>query len=228
MRTGTGNGPGLGRGRWRCCRQRGQARAAAPLPDCTTSEMTVTCTYTAAGTFTVPGRVTSVHVAAEGGHGATGRGDGKPGGPGAQVTANLAVTPGQTLLVEVDAGGGAGRGSATYGGGDGGGRSAVGTAQDPSLLVAGGGGGGGGFGSGGDGGAAGGADPGTCHAPPCGRSHVRPWSTTVPSRESQAHSPRQRGGGTPGAVPRGPRGPDRQVLTCRVRNPFPHVRSISH
>lgn len=182
MRAGTGSGPRFGRGRrswlaaWTAAAlplaalplaalpAAGQARAAASLPDCTASAMTVTCAYTASGTFDVPGRVTSIHVVAAGGHGVTGRGGGKLGGPGAQVTANLSVTPGQTLLVEVDVGGGTGgRTNPSWYGGDGGGKSAVGTAQDPRLVVAGGGGGGGGYPQGGEGGAAGGADPGTCH-----------------------------------------------------------------
>jgi len=134
------------------------------------------CTYTTTGedTFTVPLGVTTIHVVAVGGEG---RGDGSgqpggggfdsrsPGGYGATVTADIPVTAGNTLYVEVggngDGGygngdqaggsnGGAGGNGGRWGGGGGGGASDVrtssaasGLSPDPRLVVAGGGGGGG-------------------------------------------------------------------------------------
>jgi hypothetical protein len=126
-------------------------------------------------TFIVPVGVFSVHVAAIGGSG--GASD-AAGGEAAQVNANLAVTSGQTLYIEVggkgkssgEGGGAAFNGGAAHGGGGspvaagGGGASDVRTLPGPSLvtdsrlIVAGGGGGGGGTGLGegpGAGGAAG-------------------------------------------------------------------------
>jgi hypothetical protein len=113
-----------------------------------------TCTYTTTGedTFTVPSGVTSIHVVTDGADGVT---MDSTGGTGAQVTADIPVTPGSTLYVEVGVGGGTG-GSAR--GGAGGGESDLRTcsassiscvltgvpATDPRLLVAAGGGGGGG------------------------------------------------------------------------------------
>ena len=108
-------------------------------------------------TFTVPAGVTDVHVVATGGAGGTAPAGGAPGGRGAVVSANVAVTSG-TLYVEV---GGAGAGATggfnggggevpgAYGGG-GGGASDVRTISSSApktlesrLLVAAGGGGGG-------------------------------------------------------------------------------------
>src|SRR5262249_31352815 len=123
------------------------------------------------GTFAVPAGVTSLHIVATGEHGA-GNTQFVLGGPGAQGTADLGVTPGSTLFVEV-AIGRAAAGSAD--GGRGGGESdvrtcsmtdascpAVGTAHDPRLIVAAGGGGAGGGRSGGPGGA-GGRGTNTCN-----------------------------------------------------------------
>ncbi len=115
-------------------------------------------------TFIVPAGVTTVHAIAVGGKGADGAESGGAGGFGALVTADLSVTPGQTLYIEVGAnggsadsgssggfnGGGAG-GSGLCGGGGGGGASdvrtatrAAGTSLALRLITAGGGGGGGG------------------------------------------------------------------------------------
>jgi hypothetical protein len=141
--------------------------SAAALPSgCVESGMTVTCTFSTAGsegTFVVPAGVNSVHVVADGGGG--GGSLGGSGGPGAQVSANLNVTPGSTLFTEVGIGGGAaGSFDAAGGGGESDVRTcsladpncpAVGSAQDPRLVVAGGGGGAGGAGGGGSGGAGG-------------------------------------------------------------------------
>ena len=119
----------------------------------------------------MPGGVTSIHVVAIGGAGGVGGGN---GGFGAKVTADLSVTPGQTLYIEVggtgkDSGagggggfntGGAGGGGAGGGGGDTDVRTvplASGLSPDLRLLVAGGGGGGGGT-AGGAGGAGGSAE----------------------------------------------------------------------
>ena len=113
-----------------------------------------TCTYTTAGedTFTVPAGVTSVHVVADGAAGAFGP-TVSPGGAGAQVTADVPVTPGSTLYVNVGVGGGA---SGSADGGAGGGESDLRTCSasscaltgapgtDPRLVVGAGGGGGGG------------------------------------------------------------------------------------
>jgi Glycine rich protein len=126
--------------------------------------------------FTVPAGVTSIHVIAVGGRGGADPLGGSVGGYGAVVSADLPVTPGQVLYVQVGAnggdgslvpsfnGGGAG-GDATSGGdgGAGGGASDVRTAPraaGSSLLTrlitaAGGGGGGSGTSLEGDGGAAG-------------------------------------------------------------------------
>ena len=140
--------------------------AAAVLPsNCAQAGSTVTCTFSPGpeGTFAVPAGVGSVHVVAVGGAG--GGSLGGSGGPGAQVSANLNVTPGSTLFVEVAIGGGAsGSLDAAGGGGESDVRTcsaadagcpAVGTAQDPRLVVAGGGGGAGAAASGGSGGAGG-------------------------------------------------------------------------
>ncbi len=149
------------------------AWAAAPA----TAAVTQTFTFTGGEqTFLVPAGVTKLHLLVVGGSGGS---SGSPGGVGDQVKADLQVTPGQTLYVEVggdgqnSAGGGAGgfNGGAAGGGGGspiaagGGGASDIRTAPrstglspDTRLVVAGGGGGGGGSGEsegGGTGGAAG-------------------------------------------------------------------------
>src|SRR5437763_1076043 len=77
--------------------------------------------------FLVPAGVTTVHVTLVGAPGGNGRDNGGSsgaGGNGAQVTADLAVTPGDTLYIEV---GGAGQdGSVAAGGFNGGGNAASG------------------------------------------------------------------------------------------------------
>lgn len=122
-------------------------------------------------TFVVPSGVTQLHVVLVGGHGGEG---GVAGGVAAEVTADLNVTAGQILYVEVggageDAGGGGEggfNGGASGGGGAGGGGGssdirllplASGLSPDTRLAIAGGGGGGAGTGNeaGGLGGAAG-------------------------------------------------------------------------
>lgn len=131
--------------------------------------------------FTVPARVTSINVAATGGRGGTSFSG--PGGFGAVVSADIRVTPGQTLYVEVGGNGadqsssggfnGGGSGGPSPGSG-GGGASDVRTAPAATpdslltrLIVAGGGGGGTLFVAGGLAGAPGnlpggtGGDPGT-------------------------------------------------------------------
>jgi hypothetical protein len=117
--------------------------------------------------------VTSVSVVAVGAAGTT-NSNNFAVGAGAQVSANLSVTPLETLYVEVGIGGGAG---ASLDGGSGGGESdlrtcsvsasgcpALGGPQDPRLIVAGGGGGAGAFGGGGAGGAGGVGSGSTCNA----------------------------------------------------------------
>jgi hypothetical protein len=153
-------------------------RAPAEAGSHCTGTTTITCTYLSTGaeqTFVVPAGVTSIHVVAIGGKGADaarnyqfGR-----GGYGAEVSGDLAVTPGATVYVEVGGNGGGFNGGGASDvdgrGGGGGGGSDVRTATntDPGtlasrLLVAGGGGGGGAgdgsydnWGRGGDGGDAG-------------------------------------------------------------------------
>lgn len=135
-------------------------------------------------TFTVPAGVRTVHAVAVGGKGGDGAESGGAGGFGALASADLAVTPGQTLYIEVGGnggstggfnGGGAG-GPGLCEGGAGGGASdvrtatrAAGTSLQLRLITAAGGGGGGGCdpspgtpkGTGGTAGAAGGdADAG--------------------------------------------------------------------
>lgn len=148
---------------------------AVGLPsECSAAGTTVTCTYTSGSNpFTVPAGVIAVHVDAVGGTGERPLG-GAPGGAGAHVAANLAVTPGSTLYAVVGGNGGnvtagganGGRGGGSGGivfclidppfclvggpGGAGGGASDVRTAANDlgsRLLVAAGGGGGGGFGA---------------------------------------------------------------------------------
>ena len=146
----------------------GVTSASAALPsNCVEVQTTVTCTYStvgAEGTLVVPVGVTSVSVVAVGAGGTT-HANGFAPGAGGQVSADLSVTPLETLYVEVGIGGGAG---ASIDGGAGGGESdvrtcsvtasgcpALGGPQDPRLIVAGGGGGAGAFGGGGAGGAGG-------------------------------------------------------------------------
>jgi hypothetical protein len=115
-------------------------------------------------TWSVPAGVLSVQIAAVGAAGSDGTDPSgnpvTPGGDGDGVSATLSVTPGQSLDVCVDSGGGAGSASGDPAAGMGGGASGVAVGADFSapVVVAGGGGGGGsglGGGSGGTGGAAG-------------------------------------------------------------------------
>lgn len=142
--------------------------AGAPAQALASTSSTFTSTG-AEQTFTVPGGVHSVHVVGVGGAGGV---SGAAGGFAAQVTAEMSVTPGQTLYVEVggagmESGAGGFNGGAAGGSGaaGGGGASDVrtsprsdGLSPDDRLIVAAGGGGGGGTGElslGGAGGAAG-------------------------------------------------------------------------
>ncbi len=146
-----------------------------------TSPATITDSYAYTGaeqTFTVPAGIFQVHVLAIGANG--GNGD-EQGGTGAQVSATVSVTPGQTLYVEVAGNGqskGAGLGGSGGGGsgggegsGGGGGASdvrtsplALGLTPEDRLIVAAGGGGGGANGGcpGGAGGLAGENGEGSC------------------------------------------------------------------
>ncbi len=139
--------------------------AAAPASAAACS--TGTHTFTATGSeqcYLVPSGVSSLSVIAVGGAGQPSNGG--AGGQGAQVTAQITVTPGSTLYVEVGVGGG----TTPVPGGAGGGESDVRTCSeamcplsvdDTRLVVAGGGGGAGGAGAGGSGGAAGNGGSGT-------------------------------------------------------------------
>lgn len=121
--------------------------------------------YNTAGssTFTVPAGVTSITVEAwgaggGGGNGSGGSGSGGAGGGGGFAQADIAVTPGESLTLNIGSGGM--KASAASDGGYGGGFSAV-LRGGTYLVQAGGGGGGGGTqgtGAGGIGGAGGGAN----------------------------------------------------------------------
>ncbi len=142
--------------------------SAAAVPVCASGSCTETYTFTGAEqTFTVPAGVTSVHVVARGAAGDVGvNGAGGTGRRGAEVSRDLAVTPGATPYVEVGGtptapgdeicylatpcvGGFNGGGTSNYGSGGGGAsdvrtasRAADGTLANRLLVAAGGGGGG--------------------------------------------------------------------------------------
>jgi hypothetical protein len=117
-----------------------------------------------ADNFVVPSGVTSITVrmwSGGGGGGAGGSGGvGGAGGGSGYVSADLAVTPGETLSIYVGGGGAQGVRNTAGGGGAGGGFSSIYRGSTLLALVAGGGGGGGGLNSaarlGGAGGAGGG------------------------------------------------------------------------
>jgi len=122
---------------------------------CTESATTVTCQDTLPGesTFTVPPGVTSITATAVGADGGQETVFNGGGGSGAVATGTLAVTPGETLYLEVDVLGGApGQAGGVALAGAGGGESDVrtcsasgpcssGTSLASRLLIAGGGGG---------------------------------------------------------------------------------------
>jgi hypothetical protein len=152
------------------CALTGAATSGAGTPDPTTEAFN----YTGAEqTFVVPAGVHSLHVVATGGQGAPGQQPAATGGA-ATVTADVAVTPGKTLYVEVGGNGQNGAQAAAYNGGGfagsataggGGGASDIQTCSniDPfacdihekALIVAAGSGGGGSNGDDGQGGAGG-------------------------------------------------------------------------
>lgn len=112
------------------------ARADVLPGGCTSSAQTVTCSYAYTGgeqQFTVPVGVRSLHVVAVGARGFS------PNAYGGEVTADLAVTPGQSLFVEVGGPGGA----PTFGGGPGGAGGFNGGGEGGGAKILGGGGGGG-------------------------------------------------------------------------------------
>jgi hypothetical protein len=131
------------------------------------SGATSTSTYSSAGSssYVVPAGVNYITVKAwgaggAGGNGSGGTGRGGAGGGGGYAKAVIAVTPGETLTVDVGSGG-ADNGTVSSGGGNGGGYSVV-RRSATFLVQAGGGGGGGGSrgnssGDGGAGGAGGGS-----------------------------------------------------------------------
>ncbi len=137
-------------------------------PSVVRAATTVSFSYTGSEqTYLVPSGVSSLHVVAVGAPGGSGYWNAGAGGHGAIVSGDLAVTPGETLYVEVGGAGGAGwlgygsggwngggrggynvNGNIPYGGGGGGGsdirtisRADAGS-LDSRLVVAGGGGGG--------------------------------------------------------------------------------------
>ena len=118
----------------------GAALAANPGPSCSAETCTVTFATVGTGqSFTVPQGVFSLSVTLYGGAGGGSNGAGGSGGDGAQVTAALAVTPGQALGVDV---GGAGRNGfnggagGVNGGGAGPRTSAAGAAGPPISPLA--------------------------------------------------------------------------------------------
>jgi hypothetical protein len=138
----------------------GQA-LAQPLPSqCAQSGTIETCTFTAQGEtlFTVPQNVSSITATAVGASGGTALFSSPSPGLGAVAKGTIAVTPGESLYLEIDVlGGAAGRESFLVDAGAGGGESDVrtcsssgscasGTTLASRLLVAGGGGGAGDFG----------------------------------------------------------------------------------
>jgi len=176
-----------------------QAHAAT---GCGRADLSPPCVFTAPGIaqFTVPAWVTTIHVNAVGG--------GTSGAHGADVVADVPVTPGARMWAGVGLYGGApGRGPGGTGGqtgGFGGGSSdirtclncgAFGSAQDPRRVVAGGGGGDGGdYGDGPSGGAGGPAGGGAPVATALG--------TCVPGSNGARGAPgvRQSGGGAGGGA----------------------------
>jgi glycine rich protein len=156
--------------------------AQAAGGSCSTTSGTTTCNFGPTGaedTFEVPQGVSTIHVVATGAPGGVGNG-GAPGGLGAQVSADLAASPGQTLYVNVGGtptggagcdgsaachGGFNGGGSSSSAGGGGGASDVRFVSRDQNntlfsrlIVAAGGGGGGSGFSScpvGGSGGSAG-------------------------------------------------------------------------
>lgn len=126
------------------------ASAATLPPGCVQSGGTVTCTYTADTTFTVPAGITSINLTAVGGNGGAGGTENgepaAPGGAGAELNIpSRAVSPGQTLTINI---GGNGADASTNaltggaGGAHGGGQGGDGTSSTGTLVSGGGGGGG--------------------------------------------------------------------------------------
>ena len=99
---------------------------------CSTTSGTTTCTFSPTGaedTFVVPAGVSTIHVVATGAPGAVAQ-NGGTAGRGARVSTDLAVSPGQTLYVNVGgtptgSGGGFNGGGSSFNGGGGGGASDV-------------------------------------------------------------------------------------------------------
>jgi hypothetical protein len=121
-----------------------------PPPPTLTPLVSSPTTFSVAGCYEtiIPSRVSSVHIRAQGASGSPGFTDldPNPAGRGAVVTADWAVTPGQSLFVCVDRYQSTG-GDGVSGIGDGGGAAWVGQAPfgytiRPALIAAGGGGGG--------------------------------------------------------------------------------------
>ena len=121
-----------------------EGSAAASLPSgCSSSGVTVTCTFSytgAAQTFMVPTGITSIRVDARGAAG--GSVHAAAGGKGARVQGTLGVTSGETLQVNVGGQGGNGLCPAGDNGGwNGGGYGGPGQSCGGGLAISGGGGG---------------------------------------------------------------------------------------
>lgn len=110
-----------------------------------------TVDFTTDTNWVVPGGVTSVHVVAIGGGGGASESvvQWAPGGAGAIVTADLPVTPGETLEIGVGGGGRTGGASSTgaFSGGGGGGGATLIYQSGLAKIISGGGGGSGGLGN---------------------------------------------------------------------------------
>jgi hypothetical protein len=126
------------------------ANAAVQDPSCSGGSCTVTFTTSGTGqSFTVPTGASSLSVTLYGGTGGIGDDPDAHGGDGAEVSATLTVTAGQSLGVDVGGAGGNGGtvnggtngGGSAPGAGGGGGATDVTTSAGTRLLVAGGGGG---------------------------------------------------------------------------------------
>ncbi|MGN6243667.1 MAG: glycine-rich protein, partial [Motilibacteraceae bacterium] len=113
--------------------------AATPPSACTVSGTSTTCTYSALDlpywTFTVPAKVVSLHVVADGARG------GNNGGNGGRAVATVAVTPGEVLRVYLGGHGQSGNSDCRTGGANGGGAGAC-LPSPPGPSISGGGGGG--------------------------------------------------------------------------------------
>ena len=153
--------------------------------------------------FQVPAGVTSVTAKLWGGGGAGGGDSGTPGGVGGGggfASAQLSVTPLQTLTVIAGCGGAVGQGACSGGGigGSGGGRSSIQTTGGTEVITAGGGGGGSHNYAGGAGGGAAGQS-GAAY-PSCGANSGGSGGTQAGGGTAGANGSCSQGGSANGAI----------------------------